>query len=164
MRYLLNMFVALFCSACGWHLQGATHLPTALASIRIDSSDEYTDFYRELKRSLTASGVATSEQAGSARAVLRVHQDKAGERVAAVSPRNTPEEFQVFYAIDYSVAVDGVEVAPTEHLELTTNYSYDSSAVLGKEHEQRTIQQALARELANIVLRRLSTVQIQATH
>jgi outer membrane lipopolysaccharide assembly protein LptE/RlpB len=137
-------------------------LPSAFATVRVDSTDEYTDFYRELQRSLAASGVQTTEQANT-RAVLRVQRDSFGQRVAAVSPRNTPEEFQVFYAVDYSVTIDGVEIAPTEHLELTTNYSYDPSAILAKQHEQRTIQQALARELANIVLRRLATVQLRAT-
>jgi LPS-assembly lipoprotein len=153
---VLSLF-AMCVSACGWHLQGETHLPATFATMRIDSEDAYTDFYRELHRSLLASGVQIAQPGDSARAVFKVRRDSAGQRVAALSTRNTPEEFQVYYDLDYSIAVDGTDLGPVEHLELTTNYSYDELAVLAKQREQHRIQEALARELATIVLRRLAT-------
>jgi len=153
----------LWLTGCGWHLQGVTHLPQQFATTRIESDDAYTDFCRELRRSLVASGAQVTERPDRVRAVVRVHRDTTGQRIVAVSARNTPEEFQVFYTVDYSVTIDGVEVAPTQHVELTTNYSYNTAAALAKQREQLTIQQALARELANVVLRRLATVTVQVS-
>ncbi|HYM33842.1 MAG TPA: LPS assembly lipoprotein LptE [Steroidobacteraceae bacterium] len=143
-------------TACGWHLQGAAHLPAAYSTLHIESDDAYSDFYVELRRSLVASGVRVMESSENAHATIRVIRENAGQRVAAVSKLNTPEEFQVFYTADYSVSIDGAEVMPSQHLELTSNFSYDPNLVLAKEREQRTIQRALARELANTVMRRLA--------
>ena len=157
----LGVWLAL--AGCGWHLQGSTRLPPAFAQTQIDTEDRYTDFYRELRRSLVTSGAQVAEQSDHARAVVRVRHDTTGQRIAAVSARNTPVEFQVFYSVDYSVAIDGIEVAPAQHVELTANYSYNTATVLAKQREQYTIQQALARELASIVLRRLGTVSMQAS-
>ncbi len=155
-------------SACGWHLQGSAHLPSVLAATKIAAEDEYTDFYRELRRALLAAGAtvpsATPDAAGSTQsshsgAVVRVRNEVYGQRVAALSARNTPEEFQVFYMVDYSLDIDGVEVLPTQHLEMAANYSYDATAVLAKEREQRSMQQSLARELASRVVRGLASAK-----
>jgi LPS-assembly lipoprotein len=160
---VLSLCVTLV-TACGWRLQGETHLPAIFATMRIESEDAYSDFYRELQRSLVASGAQVAATGDAARAVVKVRRESAGQRVVAVSARNTPEEFQVFYDVDYSVAIDGVDIGSVDHIELTANYSYGSSAVLAKQREQHRIQQALARELASIVLRRLATAPALALH
>jgi LPS-assembly lipoprotein len=133
-------------------------LPSSFATVRIETEDAYSDFYRELRRSLVASGVEVTERLDKVPAVVKVRADKAGQRVVAVSARNTPEEFQVYYSVDYSVLLNGVEVGQPEHLELTTNYSYNSQVILAKQREQQRIQLALARDLASAVLRRLAAV------
>ena len=158
LRVMILVSVSLSTTACGWHLQGNERLPPIYAATHIETEDRYTDFYRELRRAMIASGAQVLEQSEHARTIVRLRHDDFGERVSALSSRNTAEEFQVYYSVDYSVTVDGVEVAPTQHLELTTNYSYDANTVLGKQREQLTIQQALARELATVVLRRLASV------
>jgi LPS-assembly lipoprotein len=148
-------------SACGWHLRGNVKLPESLAITYIATEDEYTDFYRELRRALLEAGVQIPDYTARANAVVRVRKDTAGQRVAAISARNTPEEFQVYYTVDYSLEIAGAEVLPPQHVELTANYSYDTSVVLAKQREQRTIQLALARELAAQVLRRLASAKPQ---
>ncbi len=146
-------------TACGWHLRGNLRLPTTLATTYIAADDEYTDFYRELRKALLEGGVQVPLSSSAAGAVIRIRKEAAGQRVAAVSARNTAEEFQVYYAVDYSFEVAGAEVLPPQHAELAANYSYDTTAVLAKEREQRTMQQALARELAAQVLRRLASAK-----
>jgi LPS-assembly lipoprotein len=144
---------------CGWQLRGTARLPETLATTYIAAEDQYTDFYRELRNALLEAGVQVPEQMNSAHAVVRIRVDSFGQRVAAVSSRNTPEEFQVYYAVEYSLDVGGSEFLPTNRMELTANYSYDTTAVLAKQREQRTMQQALARELASRVLRRLASAK-----
>jgi outer membrane lipopolysaccharide assembly protein LptE/RlpB len=63
--------------------------------------------------------------------------------------------------VDFSLDVGGAEVLPRQHVELTANYSYDTNAILAKQREQKTMQQALARELANQVVRRLANAKPQ---
>ena len=101
----------------------------------------------------------SSKEGGPATgAVVRVHTDEAGQRVLSVSTRNTPEEYEVYYKIEYSLSVDGVELIPRQQVELTRAYSYDDRAVLAKQREQFVLQQALARDLVGLVMRRMSSV------
>jgi LPS-assembly lipoprotein len=143
-------------AACGWHLQGSTRLPMAVTSIRLDTDDPYSDFYRALRDSLLASGAHLESQAASA--VVHIRADKSGQRVASVSAKNKPEQYEVFYDVEYSVEVNGHEAIPLQQMELTASYSYDATAVLAKQREQISIQRALARELAGQVMRRLASV------
>jgi LPS-assembly lipoprotein len=161
-RYFQLLVIACL-SGCGWHLQGSTRLPEAMSAIHIDTQDAYSDFYRELRAQLIAAGANVQTQASTARAVVRVKADQTGQRIASVSARNTPEQYEVFYSIEYSVNLAGSEVIPNQRMELTANYSYDSTAVLAKQREQQSMQQALARELAGLVLRRLASVSAAAT-
>lgn len=145
-------------SACGWRLQGASKLSQTMTVTYVDAQDRYTDFNRALRERLSASGAQLAANAGDATAVVRIIKDESGQRVLSVSARNTPEEYEVFYAVEYSVASRGAELIPPQRLELTRDYSYDTTAVLAKQREQATLREALARDLAALVLRRLASL------
>ena len=57
-----------------------------------------------------------------------------------------------------SVASGGTELIAPQRLELTRDYSYDTAAVLAKQREQAVLREALARDLASLVLRRLASL------
>jgi LPS-assembly lipoprotein len=149
---------ALFLSACGWRLQGTSKLSQTLTVTYVDAEDSYTEFNRALRDRLRASGATLTERAGDATAVVRIIKDETGQRVLSVSARNTPEEYEVFYAVEYSVVSGGAELIPPQRLELTRDYSYDTTAVLAKQREQAVLREALAQDLAGLVLRRLASL------
>lgn len=152
---------ALLFSACGWHLRSNADLPAAIMPLRVAAVDAHSEFYRELQRSLQAAGAQLTDDAVAAQTVVRVHGDDRGQRILTVSTRNTPEEYEVYYAIEYSVEMAGREVIARQRLELTAAYSYDSNYVLAKQQEQFTMQQSLARELSGMVLRSLSAINAE---
>jgi LPS-assembly lipoprotein len=90
--------------------------------------------------------------------VVRVSADRYGRRVLSVSARNTPAEYEVYYSIDYSVDRAGSEVVPSQHLELTRSFTFDESLLLAKEREEEIIREAMARDLASLVLRRIGSL------
>ena len=149
----------LLLNACGWHLRGSEPLPAPMSATYLDSADQHSDFDRALRRSLDSAGaklVIAKEDAG---VVLRIRKDVSGRRVLAVSARNTPQEYEVYYSIEYSVEVDGQEVIPVQTLELVNDFSYDEAALLAKEREEAGLRAALARDLAGLVLRRLASLR-----
>ena len=148
-------------TACGWRLRGDAQLPPAIMPVRIEAVDEYSDFFREFRRALLAAGATLADEGERAGAVVRIRGDASGENVLSVSSRNTPEEYLVYYNIEYGVQFDGREAIALQPLGLTATYSYDPQAVLAKERERRGIQEALARELAVQVLRRLSSLKAE---
>jgi LPS-assembly lipoprotein len=144
--------------ACGWRLQGASKLSPTMTLTFVDAEDRYTEFNRALRDRLRASGAKVTERPGDATAVVKIIKDQSGQRVLSVSARNTPEEYEVFYTVEYSVASGGTELIPPQKLELTRDYSYDTTAVLAKQREQAVLREALAQDLAGLVLRRLASL------
>lgn len=155
---LLAVMAVSLVSACGWRLQGTARLPEIMSVTYIESEDRYTDFNRVLRESLQASGARVTSDKSQATAVLRIRKDQSGQRVLSVSARNTPEEYEVFYSVEYSVESTTGELIAPQQLERTRDYSYDERAVLAKQREQGVLREALARDLAGLVIRRLASL------
>jgi LPS-assembly lipoprotein len=157
-RWLLLSLGLVLLAGCGWRLQGASKLSPVMATTYVDTDDRYTDFTRALRDSLRASGARLANNRDEATAVVRILKDESGQRVLTVSGRNTPEEYEVFYSIEYSVNGRTEELIAPEKIELTRDYSYDETAVLAKQREQSILREALARDLAAQVVRRLAAL------
>lgn len=155
---LLSVCLTSMLAGCGWRLQGTAKLSPIMATTYVDTKDRYTDFNRALRESLEASGARLTNIESEATAVVKIIRDVSGQRVLTVSGRNTPEEFEVFYTIEYSVNGRTEELIAPEKLELTREYSYDETAVLAKQKEQSILREALARDLAGQVVRRLAAL------
>jgi LPS-assembly lipoprotein len=145
-------------SGCGWRLQGTTKLSPVMATTYVETDDRFTDFNRALRESLQASGARLANRPEDATAVVRILRDESGQRVLTVSARNTPEEYEVFYRIEYSVNGRTDELIAPQKIELTRDYSYDETSVLAKQREQAVLREALARDLAGLVVRRLASL------
>jgi LPS-assembly lipoprotein len=158
LRVLAFSMTAISVSSCGWHLQGTSRLSEAAAVTYIDTEDRYSDFHRALRERLRASGARLVEKPEDATAIVRIREDQSGQRVLVVSARNTPEEYEVFYRVEYSVSNQTEQVIEPHRIELTREYSYDATAVLAKQKEQAVLREALARDLAGLVVRRLSAL------
>lgn len=157
-RVVILLCLAAALGACGWRLQGTAKLSPSMSVIYVDADDRYTDFNRALLERLRDSGAKVTDRRADATAVVRIIKDQSGQRVLSVSARNTPEEYEVFYAIEYTVTTGGAEVIAAQPLEVTRDYSYDTTAVLAKQREQAILREALAQDLASLVLRRLASL------
>ena len=146
-------------AGCGFQLQGTGILPDAVATTYVESPQRYTEFHTRLIDALTARGVEVAETRAEAGAVLRILEDTSGQRVLSVSARNTPQEYEVFYAVGFSLEADGTSLIDNEFLVATRSYSYDPTQVLGMSAEEQVLREALAEDLARRVLRRIEGVQ-----
>jgi len=154
----LALGVVTLLAGCGWRLQGTTRLSPVMATTYVETDDRFTDFNRALRASLEASGARLTARADEATAVVRILRDESGQRVLTVSARNTPEEYEVFYLIEFAVNGRTEELISPQKIEVTRDYSYDETTVLAKQREQANLREALARDLAGMVVRRLTAL------
>jgi LPS-assembly lipoprotein len=154
----LFALTALALAGCGFHLQGTVTLPQGLNSVYLATSDELTPFAVALKQSIERSGATLATTASAADTVLRITKDRNGRRVLSVSTRNTPQEYEVFYEVEYSIDRAGKELVAAQPLELTRNFSFEESQLLAKDREQDVLRDAMAQDLATLVLRRLQAL------
>jgi LPS-assembly lipoprotein len=145
-------------TGCGFHLQGAGSLPEGARKVFVLTSDEVTPFAVELRRAIERSGGTITSTSREAEILVRIQKDRSGRRVLSVSARNTPQEYEIFYSIEYSVDRAGKEVLETQPLEMTRNLSFDETQLLAKDREEAIIREAMARDLAMLVTRRLESL------
>jgi LPS-assembly lipoprotein len=154
----LLLLAPLVLGACGFHLQGRTQLPRSLASARLEARDQQSDFYAALRASLLASGARLDAPAADA-ATIHILGDDVSEQVLTVSAtRNIPTAFLLSYRVRVSVDYQGRELLAPELHTVTREYSFDERALLAKQREREVLQQALADDLAALVMRRLAAL------
>jgi len=79
--------------------------------------------------------------------------------VLSVSARNIPTDYELSYEVTLDVRGQGRELMAPEELSLSRVYSFDERQLLAKDRERDELLVALARELAGVALRRLSSLQ-----
>ena len=150
-------------TGCGFHLQGAGELPDDNKRVYIATSDELTPFAVELRRAIERSGGTIASGSAAADLVLRIERDRSGRRVLSVSARNTPQEYEIYYNVEYTVDREGQQVVERQPLELIRNLSFDQTQLLAKDREEAILRDAMARDLAMLVVRRLESLPETAT-
>lgn len=191
-RGLTVLILSLMLTACGFRLQGDLVLPQAVRVIELQAVDRQSEFAHALARQLRSAGVevrwggtrsrvsgagasasATSGSATSgvgtatsgAVALLHIEADDFLERVASISARNLPREYELTYRVRYSYRLNSRAQGKTdpeildEELSLSREFSFDERVALAKQREREQLRTTLANELAGMVLQRLASVR-----
>ncbi len=156
--WLAVLIVVALLSGCGFHLQGSGSLPEGTRKVYIITADQVTPFAVELRRAIERAGGTMTNTSAEAETVVRIQRDRSGRRVLSVSARNTPQEYEIFYSVEYSVDRGGKEVLETQPLEMLRNLSFDETQLLAKDREEVIVRDAMARDLALLVARRLESL------
>lgn len=154
---MLALAPLLWLVGCGFHMQGRIELPRSLANARIEAGDRQSDFYTSLRAALNAAGSRLDGQEADA-AIVHILADESSERILTVSARNTPTAFLLSYRIKVAVDYQGRELLPAEEHTLTREYSFDETELLAKQRESDYLRQALAEDLAALVMHRLAAL------
>lgn len=124
----------------------------------IDTIERNSQFHRELRRQLKATGVELVGAADDATAILSISADETDQRILSVSARNVPTEYEVYYTVEYALSsVEGNLLAP-QLLTLTRDYIYDETLVLGKAREEQMMREAIVKDLVRVVLKQISSL------
>lgn len=157
-RSLAIASIAMLGAGCGFQLVGSGNLPPAMQSTYLESVEMRSEFYESLSTVLRQRGLNLVDSRAAAGARLIISEDSSGQRVLSVTARNIPREYEVFYAVTFSLETDGKALIEPEVLVARRNYTYDETEVLGKEREESILRRALAEDLARRVVRRIEAV------
>jgi LPS-assembly lipoprotein len=155
---VLLTIVSAALNGCGFQLAGSGDVPTVMATTYVQTATPNSEFYDSLRDTLRSRGlevVGTPERAG---ARLIISEDSTGQRVLSVSARNTPREYEIFYAVTFALQAGTENLIEPEQLVVTRSYTYDETQVLGKAREERILRRSLADDLARRVLRRIEAL------
>ncbi len=145
-------------AGCGFQLQGALTTPGEMERTYISTDDRYSLFYRELRLRLQAAGVNLVGTEAESTATFAILYDETDQRVLSVSARNVPTEYEVYYTIQYAINSGTNRLLENQTRTVTRDYTYDSTLVLGKAHEEELLREAIVDDLVRIVLKQISTL------
>jgi LPS-assembly lipoprotein len=150
--------LALGLAACGFHLQGAGSLPQSMARTFVDTDRPHSEFLTSLTDVLRQRGAEVLSAPAEGAAVLDISVDETGQRVLSVSARNIPREYEVYYAVTFSLRIGPESVLSNESFVVTRAYTYDETEVLAKAAEEEILREALAADLARRVMQRIQSL------
>jgi LPS-assembly lipoprotein len=145
-------------TGCGFHLQGRSPLPPQFKVSYVEAHDRQSDFVQGLRNALQVSGVEVTEDSTRATATVHIEDDKRTQRILSVSPDNLPREYELTYSVSFSVTAGEKELLPKQEVASTREYSFAVNELLAKENEEAILQAALAHDLVDVVMRRLSSL------
>ncbi|MFM7706790.1 MAG: LPS assembly lipoprotein LptE [Gammaproteobacteria bacterium] len=160
MRGVFAPLLVVACAAalggCGFALQGSTPLPAVVATVQLDAADDRTPFAQALRRRLGAAGADPGAAGATGVAVLRIERDEVLERVASVSARNIPREYELTQVVRFSLDAGGTRRISAAEVSASRSLTFDERRALAKEREREQLREALADEVAGIVLQRVA--------
>jgi LPS-assembly lipoprotein len=154
---LLTLASTALCG-CGFQLAGSGDVPNVMATTYVQTATPNSEFYDSLRDTLRSRGLEVVGTPEQARARLIITEDSTGQRVLSVSARNTPREYEIFYAVTFALQAGTESLIEPEQLVVTRSYTYDETQVLGKAREERILRRSLAEDLARRVLRRIEAL------
>ena len=157
-RASLAAGLALLAAGCGFQLQGTGTLPPGMARTYVDTNRPHTAFLLTLTDVLRQRGAEVLEAPAEGAAVLAISVDETGQRVLSVSARNIPREYEVYYAVTFSLRVGAESLLRNESLVVTRAYTFDETEVLAKAAEEQILREALAADLARRVMQRIQSL------
>ena len=145
-------------SACGFHLQGHVPLPDSIKTPFVQAPDRQSEFVQSLQRALLTSGAHPVKQKDKASAVVSIIKDEVVRRTLSVSAANQPNEYELTYTVRFSVTAGDKELLPPQDISNVRSFSFNEQLLLAKGHEETILRQDMAHDLADMVMRRLSSL------
>ena len=152
----LALSALLALGACGFHLEGRAPLPARVLTPYLEAEDRQSDFVQSLERALLANGAELAPERNKASAVVTILKDNLKQRVLSVSNLNQPNQYELTYTVSFAVTAGDQELLPPQEISTTRSYSFDARLLLAKGHEADILRGAMARDLADMVMRRLA--------
>ena len=155
-KKLIIIVTSLLLLGCGFQLQNSANFVGKLETLYIQTTDSYTVFYQTMKRQMVDNGVEITTERAAADFVLTIHADESDQRILSVSGRNTPREYEVYYLVKWSLVKGNQVIIQPMTSNKYQDYTFDQRQLLGKSNESRIIQEALAKDIVQMILVKLN--------
>ena len=175
MTMVLVSIMALALVDCGFKLRGSLDISQELSPLFLQHNSVF-ELGRELKSILSTNNIDLAKDAGSANAVITLHNESKGSRVLSVDGSGQAREYQLSYTVNYSIVLKGqlsdqagtqpaldqgsAEEGKTEQqkvdtLTLPRTLLFQQDAVLAVANESENLYQDMRRDAARTILLRL---------
>lgn len=156
-RRLLLSSAAALVAGCGFKLRQA---PTfAFKSIYVGGAPT-SSLVNELKREIRSTGtVAVSDTQVAAQVILDITNEQREKVVVGLNASGQVREFELRIRVHFRLRTpDGKELVPDSEIVQRQDISYNETAALAKEQEEKLLYKSIQTDIVQQLMRRLSAV------
>jgi LPS-assembly lipoprotein len=156
-----NIALALitFClSACGWHIRGSLDMPKQLSNLYISASDSKGPLITELRQLLKTNRVSLVEKSTDANYSLYILDENKDRRTAGVGGDELSSAYEITLKVNYEIHLKNHNQLVKGNAISIRNFNYNTAAINSATQEELLLDQEMRRDLAQQILRRLSSV------
>jgi LPS-assembly lipoprotein len=130
-------------TSCGFHLRGMTEISFKTVSLE----GKELSFTKNLKKTLTSNKVAIVLPTENPELRVELLSEESEKRILSLSGQGLVREFEIFYRVRYRVkTVDSETWSQENILETRRDFTYSDSNLLGKEEEERQLNESMRNE------------------
>lgn len=155
-RAFLGIAFATLLAGCGFQMRGDWQLPSVMSQTVI-SGNFSSQLYDELKRNFkSASASLTRHGKASSQTQLRIHEERVDRRVLSIGGRTGKAvEYELYYIVEFDVVdASGQVIVPRQQMNLTRDYLYEETNVIGTNRQENLLRDDLRRDIVHQMMRR----------
>ena len=160
-RLPLAFIVALaaLLAGCGFQLRKEAVLPASMQRVHIEIADASSPLAQGLTKALPRTGAQLVDAAGPGVAVLAISANSVSTDVLSVGGTARANEYSLRQHVEFAVrGPDGGVIVPKQTIELTREFTFDSTQALGVAAEIDLLTKELGRDMVQTILRRLEAL------
>ena len=139
-KKLTALLMLLIISSCGFHLRGMTEV--SFKTISLEGKE--LSFKKNLKKILNTNKVAIVSPTENPELRIELISEESEKRILSLSGQGLVREFEIFYRIRYRIKTPDSETWGQENiLESRRDFTYSDSNVIGKEEEERQLNESM---------------------
>ena len=159
LSFLPTAALAVLLVGCGFHLAKEAQLPASMKLVHIAITDPSSPLAKDLARALPRSGVKVVDEAGPGVAIMNITANSISTDVLSVGGNARANEYALRYHVEFEVDdAAGVAILPKQTVELSREFTFDSTQALGVAAEIDLLTKELEHDMVQTILRRIDAM------
>lgn len=157
---LLPLLIALFLSACGFHLRGVSTIPSWLNNIAIISENNDKQFVSIITSRLEAAKIQVNSEPSNAPYWLIVNEVNLHQQIISVGASTNPRQYTLTLTVVYKLTTrKGQEIAPLRRIRVSRQLTLNNDRILGSKDEESILIGEMKQDAVTQIIYQLGHLQ-----
>ena len=157
-KIIACLTLALFTSACGYHLRGSIDVPKELSQLYISAAESKGPFVTELRQLFKSNRINVIDDSNAANYSLNILNEKKEKRTAGVGADALSSAYEITLSVDYEIRFKDTDKVAKSVATSVRSFNYNTASLSSAAQEEILLEKEMRRDLAQQILRRLSAV------
>jgi LPS-assembly lipoprotein len=155
-KKLIAILLLIVITSCGFHLRGMTEI--SYKTISLEGKE--LSLTKNLKKILNTNKVAIVSSTENPELRVEFLSEESEKRILSLSGQGLVREFEIFYRVRYRIKASDSEIWNQENLiETRKDFTYSDSNLIGKEEEERQLNEAMRIEAITSLFNQIQVVK-----